>query len=61
MPEVHGTLVRLNAGIMLVRNRYGIPDRETACYNHAVRTAQRLQVGFRRLGIEMINSHCCPK
>jgi hypothetical protein len=55
MPEVHGTLVRLDTGIMLVRNRNGVANRETTGDDYAVGVAQRLQVGLGGLRIEMVS------
>ena len=54
MPEIHGTLVGLHAGIMLVPGGNRIPDRKAPGDDHALRIPHRLQIGFRRLGIKIV-------
>ena len=54
MPEIHTTLVRFQAGIMLVPGRNRIADGKAPGDDHALRVPYRLQIGFCCLGIKIV-------
>ena len=55
MGEIHGSLVRFQAGIVLVIGGNRAAHRKTARDRDAASVAQRLQIGFGNVGVEIVS------